>query len=300
MDPRYPDRLKPENVDETRRLLAVKETLSVEEYRKQVPPRPTNLDPIDGEDYEMVFKGHLSRTWTDQQWDLYNWMYHRLTESVDQLVGRVLTALEESGLEENTIVVFTSDHGDMNGAHNLIMKGSMFEEAQRVPFIFAGKGIQADVADATTVVCNGLDFLPTICDLVGIEIPPGLSGVSLKPYLTGIGEKPNRTYVVTESFNSTQITDGRYKYTVYEIPGNPALLTDLKTNPAETINYVNHPEYAPIKATLNKALVENLQSRGLYPMATDRTHEKLSAAEKKAVAEARKKRTKKVIKHQGE
>ena len=238
-----------------------------------------NAAPIDGEQPEMVAMSMGSRKWDDAQWDLYNWMYHRLTESVDALIGRVLAALKNAGLEENTILVFTSDHGEMNGSHGLITKNVMFEECQRVPFIFVGKGIRPNYADKSTLVCNGLDFLPTICDLVGIESPKGISGVSLKPYLTGEGKKPGRKYIITEDYNAYQINDGRYKYTIYELPGHPETLTDLETNPGETTDFAKDPSYAKIKDDLKKELMANLSKRGLTPLPEDRTIKAIRAAE---------------------
>jgi arylsulfatase A-like enzyme len=207
-------------------------------------------------------------------------MYHRLTESVDAQIGRALTALKKAGLEENTIIVFTSDHGEMNRSHGLITKNVMFEECQRVPLIFAGKGIKSNTVDTSTLTCNGLDFLPTICDLAGIEIPKGLPGVSLKPLLTGQGQAPDRKYIITEDYNAYQINDGRHKYTVYELPGNPEMLTDLAVNPGETINYSDDPAYHAIKTALKKELMADLSRRGLTPLPQDRTIQHIREIEK--------------------
>ncbi len=287
-DDRFPDGLTPAKAAETARLLEVQKTLSETEYRSQIPPRKANLSPINDELPEMVEMGSLSRDWDEDLWDLYSWMYYRLTESVDAQIGRVLTALGNSGLEENTIVVFTSDHGEMNGAHGLILKNKMFEEAQRVPFIFAGKGIKANYVDSSTLVCNGTDLLPTLCDMAEIEIPKGIPGISLKPFLTDKGQKPDRKYLITENYNAYQITDKRYKYTIYELPGLPETLTDLKINPGETINYATDSSYAEIKAVLKKELMANLSERGLTPLPEDRTIKNIRAIDVKNRASKKK------------
>jgi arylsulfatase A-like enzyme len=271
MDKRFPENLPAANARETARLLALQKTLPPEIYRKQIPPRAFNPAPINDEQSEMVLMDIGSRTWNDDQWNLYNWMYHRLTESVDAQIGRVLSALKKAGLEENTIIVLTSDHGDMNGAHDLTLKNVLFEECQRIPMIFAGKGIKSNFADKTTLVCNGLDFVPTICDLTGISAPKGLPGISLKPFLTGKGIKPERKTIITEDYNGFQINDGRHKYSVYELPGNPEILTDIVSNPGETINYAQNVSYKEIKASLKKELMANLSKRGLTPLAENRT-----------------------------
>ncbi|MEG1586236.1 MAG: sulfatase-like hydrolase/transferase, partial [Bacteroidales bacterium] len=219
LDPRYPDKLKPEYIQATERFLAYKKTLSQEEYQRQIPPLVLNEAPIktDMNDPELLPPSWLKETgsgykkWTLEEKGLYRWMYCRLTESVDHLIGRSLKALDESGFAENTIIIFTSDHGELLGAHGLVSKSAMVEECQRVPFIFTGKGILKGRVDSSTLVCNGLDLLPTMCDLAGIDAPKGLHGVSLKPYITGEPVKQVREYIVTENFNGYQIHDGRHK-----------------------------------------------------------------------------------------
>jgi arylsulfatase A-like enzyme len=280
MDKRYPYDLPEANVRETARILAWQKTISSEEYQKQIPPRASNPQPINGEHPDMVSMDIFPRSWNNYQIDLYNWMYHRLTESVDAQIGRVLAALKKSGLEENTIIIFTSDHGDMNGSHGLILKNVMFEEAQRVPFIFVGKGIKANAVDNKSLTCNGIDLIPTLCDLTGVKYNKDLPGISLKPYLTGEGKIPTRKYIVSESYHSFQITDGRYKYTIYELSKNPEILTDLQVNQGETINYATDKSYSKIKKTLKKELMSNLSKRGLTPLAQDRTIENLRKTEK--------------------
>ena len=279
MDKRYPDGLSEDNARATKKLLDVQKNLPREVYQKQIAPQPLNTKPINDEDPAMVEMSSLGRIWNDEQWDLYNWMYYRLTESVDEQIGRVLTALKKTDLEEKTIIVFTSDHGEMNRSHGLVHKNVMFEECQRVPFIFAGKGIKTNYVDKTTLTCNGLDFIPTICDLADIKIFRDITGVSLKPYLTGKGNKPQRKYIITEDYNAFQINDGQYKYTIYELPGNPEMLTDIRTDPGETINYASDPSYSALKSTLKKELMSNLSSRGLTPISDNRSIKNIRAME---------------------
>jgi arylsulfatase A-like enzyme len=107
-----------------------------------------------------------------------------------------------------------------------------------------------------------------------------LPGISLKPFLTGQGKLPVRKTLVTENYNGYQITDGRYKYSIYELPGHPEMLTDLATNPGETNNYVNDEVYGSIKGNLKNELMRNLSLRGLLPLAEDRTIKNIRAKEK--------------------
>lgn len=270
-DQRFPDKLPPENVTETQRWLDFKKILSPEEYHRQIPPKPANAAPISDEPEDM-YSVNARNTWDDNQWDLYRWMYCRLTESVDAQIGRVLTALEKSGLMGNTIIVFTSDHGEMGGSHGYTTKNVMFEECQRVPFVFVGKGIKSNYVDRSTLVCNGLDFIPTICDLTGVAWSKTIPGISLKYYLKGEGKIPDRKYIITEAANAFQIHDGRYKYTILELPGNPEMLTDIKSDPGETVNLAKDPAFEKVKSKLKKILMNDLSRRGLLPLVENRTH----------------------------
>ena len=84
---------------------------------------------------------------------------------MDRQIEQVLQALRDAKLEENTLIVFTSDHGELNGAHGLIRKGVFFEEVARVPFIVSLKGVtQPGLVDNQHLVSSGLDLIPTLCD----------------------------------------------------------------------------------------------------------------------------------------
>lgn len=263
------------------KVLRMKKSMNRFSYLKQVPPKLTSK-PIKGANPEMfafasMHRSRIRKGWelkikgADQKrWGLYRWVYARLVEIADQEIGHVLDALRASGLKKNTIVIFTSDHGDMQGDHGMNGKNVLLEQAQRVPFIFAGPGIKENQINNSILVMNGLDLLPTICDLIGVEPPKGLPGISLEPYLTGSGKKPERKYLISESFNSFQITDGRYKYTIFELRGHPELLIDLKKYPNENVNLANNSAYAKIKEKLKHKLMQNLARRGLTPLPTDR------------------------------
>ncbi len=101
---------------------------------------------------------------------------------LDAAMGRVLDALEATGLAENTIVIFTSDHGEMCGCHGRFGKGLMFDEAVRVPLLLRVPGIND--ADAIERPVSSIDLLPTILDFAGIDIPETAEGISFAPELT--------------------------------------------------------------------------------------------------------------------
>ncbi|MFJ4670310.1 sulfatase family protein [Kitasatospora purpeofusca] len=122
---------------------------------------------------------HPTAEWREDDWRRYRYAYYALVERADQQLGTVLAAVREhrrwSGRE--TVVVFTSDHGDGAGAHGWNEKWALFEEVVRVPFLLSGPGVAAgEVSDR--LVSVGEDLLPTLCDLTGVPLPPDLAGPS--------------------------------------------------------------------------------------------------------------------------
>jgi arylsulfatase A-like enzyme len=124
--------------------------------------------------------------YTDDDWRRHRWAYYRLVEKVDQQIGIMLDGLRKTGLERETVVIFSSDHGDGHGAHQWNQKSVLYEEAVRVPLIISWKGVTTGgVPDAEHLVSNGLDLFRTVCDYAGVDVPPGLPGLSLRPLAEG-------------------------------------------------------------------------------------------------------------------
>jgi len=98
----------------------------------------------------------MRKTYDDKAWRINRWMYHRLTEQVDKNIGRILDGLKEAGLEDDTLIVFTSDHGNMDASHKLASKGIFYEESVGVPFIMKYKGnIPSGTSDKTHLISTG-------------------------------------------------------------------------------------------------------------------------------------------------
>ncbi len=220
--------------------------------RDHCPPLPDNFGIPDKEpesidiDYtgKRSFRRYAREQWSEQMWRLHRWLYCRLTELVDAQIGTVLEALKEAGLEENTLVVFTSDHGDMDAAHRLEHKSVLYEESVRIPFIVAWKGtLLAGRVDQEHLVSNGLDLLPTLCDYAGISPPADLPGRSIRLLLDGHPTGDWRDHVVTESRNGRMVRTAGFKYCVYEHGQRREMLIDLKRDPGEMNNLAELPEY---------------------------------------------------------
>lgn len=206
------------------------------------------------------------------------WFYYRLVEQVDKEIGVVLDALDKSPCKDNTIVVFTSDHGEMAGSHGAVGKNLPYQECLKVPFIFAGRGIRQDVIDNTTPVCNGWDLLPTLLDLAGIEKPEELKGVSLVNTITE-GAPVDRRYLYYETVNSYGVLDGgRYKYTRFGLPVDGAngveSLFDLENDPGELHNLAGDKAQTAKLDELREALKAEMKRFGTTWKVFDRPKNK--------------------------
>ncbi len=188
---------------------------------------------------------HVRNNWTAEDWRMHHWIYHRLTEDVDRQIGTILDALRENGLERNTIIVFTSDHGDMDGSHKMVHKGYFYDESTRVPFIISGPGVKTGV-DREHLVSSSLDLIPTFCDFAGIDIPKGIQGHSIKPLALG-DEVPNwREYVISENERGRMVRSARYKYNLYYEGAPGEMLIDMQEDPGELKNLALQDQYIDI------------------------------------------------------
>ncbi len=226
--------------------------------RKNCPPLPENHSVPEAEpecitrNYTEArpFRAYVRKNWTDDQWRLHRWAYCRLTEMVDAKIGTLLDALRDAALEDNTLVVFTSDHGDMDSAHKMEHKSVLYEEAVRVPFVMSYKGvIPRGKVDDAHLVSNGLDLLPTLCDYARIEKPDRPHGKSLRTLAQGRPVDKWRDFVVCESQNGRSLRTDRFKYSIYDSGENREQLIDLKNDPGEMNNLAGRGEY---KGVLNK------------------------------------------------
>jgi arylsulfatase A-like enzyme len=209
------------------------------------------------------FQAYTREKWTQNQWRLHRWAYCRLTEMVDKEIGTVLNALRDAGLEDKALIVFTSDHGDMDSAHKLEHKQVLYEESVRVPFIMSYRGvIPQGIVDNTHLVSNGLDLLPTLCDYAGIEAPEGLYGRSLRALAEGKDNKERRGFVVSESHNGRMLRTGRFKYSIYDSGRHREQLIDLKNDPGEMKNLAEVESYKDILDTHRQLLQSWVERTG--------------------------------------
>ncbi len=185
--------------------------------------------------------------------------YYASIELIDHEFGRLIDFLRDSGELENTIVIFTSDHGELLGDHGLIYKGCrFFESLVHVPMIISWPGrIEADLKSPALVEL--VDLAPTLLEAAGLEIPYTMQGESLFGLLSGKDDPGyHKPYVISEyndALNQPNAThgsmyfDGRYKSILYHNV-NVGELYDLETDPGEFDNLWDDPAYASLKCEL--------------------------------------------------
>lgn len=130
---------------------------------------------------------------------LIAWYYGMVT-MVDNMIGRLITTLEEFGLADNTLVVFNSDHGDNLGSHHLFNKQCLYEESIRIPMVFNFPGVIEPQANRAQIA-QTIDIMPTILEVCGLPVPASVQGRSLKDVLTGGAEtlEDNTAFIETDA-----------------------------------------------------------------------------------------------------
>ncbi len=212
------------------------------------------------------------------KWKAYKQFYREKVKLVDKDIGIVLDALKKSGLSENTLVVFTSDHGDMDAAHSLVFKGPfMYEEMIRVPLIIKHSGYFAEGETRGQMVQN-IDLLSTLAEIAGITLPHSTDGTSLVPILQK-KNTPSREFIITEYYAKQEwvtpirsIRTRNWKYNLYNKWGEE--LYNLKSDPAEIHNLADNEAYKEKKNELHKKLQEWMKASDdyfKYLRATDRS-----------------------------
>lgn len=184
--------------------------------------------------------------------------YYGMVSLADEFCGRVLDALDRLGVREDTVVVWTVDHGDQMWDHQLFLKGCMYEGSVHVPLLVSVPGA---AAGQRSELVEHIDLFPTICDLVGAQTPQSVQGRSLLPLL-GRGPAPPdwRRAVFAQLDDLQMIRTEDWKLNLYgERPGE---LYDLKNDPGEFRNLVAAGEHEQTLEELHSRLREWERSNG--------------------------------------
>ncbi len=181
---------------------------------------------------------------SDDEWRVVKAYYYALITHIDDQVGRILAALDDAGLREDTIVIFTSDHGEHLGDHGRVGKGAPgLDSCAHVPLIVSAPG-RIEAGQRHGELIEGVDVAPTILDWCGVQVPPFFQGRSLRALLEG-GDCEPRTSAFIElrqpfgvswkavrSHDSLYCTNNRGVELLYDLRADPDQLTNVAGDPA--------------------------------------------------------------------
>ena len=223
------------------------------------PPAPNYSDEMDpyGDAWSNIEKNPEK---------LQEWMriYYAMTNNLDWNVGRLRACIEENGIDEDTIFIFTSDHGEMFGAQGRMKKNSFYEESARVPFLLSWPGkvpaLNLDLA------MSNVDIMPTLLGLADVQVPEGVEGMDLSPHFLGqTGPEPRAAFLQNMGACATwedghewrALRDKRYTYAVYRVDGKELLFDNLEDS-FQLNNLVDSPAHNKILAEFRKILNEKM------------------------------------------
>lgn len=233
---------------------------------RDAPPLPANHTPapFEAEAPRFCKAAHGSMYGTGgfsaDDWRDYRRAYARLIERADSNLGAVLDAIAVSPAADNTVTVFTSDHGDGDAAHQWNQKTALFEECVRVPLVLAGPGIPP--GEDTGAVSVGLDLYPTLCELARINQPRAAEGMTLTR--DGAVAKDREVVIETafDAIGGTPQTIGRAmisgdtKYAVYNWGRFREQLHDLRLDPGEQRNLAVESRFDDLLDAMRRRLLD--------------------------------------------
>lgn len=250
----------PHNICEYARKQNLPYATITEPAEEDLPNLPANFSiaPYDADvlSYEkrQNYRLYPTQSYTPDDWRRYLNAYYRLVETVDAEIGKIINEIDRQNLWKNTVIIFTSDHGDGAAAHQWNQKTVLYEEVVNIPFIVClPKGKHAGKV-MPQLINNGVDFLPSVCDWAHAKVPGQLQGVSFRAVAeSGDPHQIHQPYVVTETvFAQTAGTRGwmvrtpQYKYVLYEAGKNREMLYDMELDRGEMRNLAIESRYKEI------------------------------------------------------
>jgi len=202
-------------------------------------------------------------TWPD--WQKVIAHYWGYCTYIDAQIGRVTSRLEELGLGENTVVIYSSDHGDMVGSHRLFNKGmQMYDEIYRIPLILRWPEVTQPSSECDAMV-SLVDVMPTILDIAGAQKPDGLDGRSLANFLRGsaVDSWPDDVYAEAHGYEGALQTQRMVRTISWKYVYNPCSfdeLYDLESDPGELHNLAGKLGYKHVLRHMKERLVTWLDS----------------------------------------
>lgn len=227
--------------------------VAAEKYRQQYDATklllPRNFLPLHPFDNgEQTVRDEKLARWPRAEQEIRTHLhdYYATITGMDYHLGRILQTLEDSGQRENTLIVFSADHGLAIGSHGLMGKQNLYEHSMKAPLIIAGPGIAHGKSRALAYL---MDIFPTVCELVGAPIPESLDGQSLAPLIHGKATAGRSSLFLAYRDLQRAVRDERWKLIRYPQIDKTQLF-DLASDPEETRDLSGQPEHGPRIATL--------------------------------------------------
>ncbi len=224
---------------------------SLDDAKKDLEDVPEIAYKRDGDSWPYYFEGV-----TPDQAKQCKLAYYASISFLDAQIGRIMEALRESGLDDNTLVVFWSDHGFFLGEKGLWFKSKNFERSLRSPLIIRGPSVKGNQVCASPVEL--LDLYPTLVDMTGHNVPPALEGESLRPLLEDAKAPWNKPAISQISYGKKDqgytIRTERYRYVEWNGGKDGEELYDHQNDPDEIHNLASEPVHQSIKDRLKKEL----------------------------------------------
>ncbi len=206
--------------------------------------------------------------WSRENYQHYLAAYCHYVEVVDRHIGMVIDALKSSPENDNTIIVLMADHGNGMCSHRLVSThGNFYEEAAKVPMVFAGALPAGFAGGKRKQLVSLLDLFPTLCDFAGISAPDGLSGKSLAGICQNKDSGQIHEYLLTEWRQGSEfgpvapgrmIRTNKFKYTRF-LENDGEELYDIENDPGETKNLAENPEYLEVLKQHRTLLSEHVE-----------------------------------------
>ena len=220
-------------------------------------------EPVPGNVQFVLAWSGLEGKMTKENKQLLSTFYYAKITLIDEYIGKIVKALEERGMLDNTWIIYTSDHGEMLGDHMMSHKIVFYEGALRIPLIVRPPG--GTKGWKTAALADHLDHSATMIDIAGANPLDGSDGRSLKQQVLEGADAPGaqkgKDYVFSEVFGFSMIRDDRHKMAIDVRNNQPGELFDLEADPHENQNLINDPAYKKVVTKLQEAYESQVSNR---------------------------------------